>query len=188
MVTFFMSFDDVKKEVFAYLCELDTLVFTLESLYANPEVVAQMNQRAPAFFQQHQTLLIDKIFLELAKLFDPAAFGQNKNFSLKHLMELTPPSVDAAQLDAHWHQAKEALGKITTVRNKRICHNDCGLGHESISESLDTIKASMHEAKDLFQMCCGSAHHFFTRNRYPALALKQLLYADTASQVRSFAP
>lgn len=180
-----MNFDDVRKQVFPYLCELYTLVFTLQSLYADPEIVGQMNQRAPAFFQQHQTLLVDKIFLELAKLFDPAAYGKNKNFSLKHLMELTPPSVaDAAHLDSQWDKAKEALGKITTVRSKSICHNDCGLGHESISESLDTIKASMHEAKELFQMCCGSAHrHCFTPNVSPALTLKQWLSGGRASSV-----
>ena len=171
-----MKFDDVRKQVFACLCELDTLVFTLESLYADPEAVGQMNQRAPAFFQQHQTLLVDKIFLEIAKLFDPAAQGKNQNFSLKHLMKLTPSTVvDVSSLTVQWDRAKEALGKITAVRNKSICHNDCGLGSQDISESMDTVKASMHEAKTLFQMCCGSAQHRVTPNVSPALSLKQWL-------------
>lgn len=181
-----MSLDEVRKEVFEYLCKLDTLIFTLELLYADPVVVAQMNQRAPDFFQQHQTLLVDKIFLELAKLFDPVADrSKNFNFSLKLLMELTPPHVaGVTHLNSQWDKAKEALGKVTTVRNKSICHNDCGLGHESISESLATVKASMYEAKTLFQMCCGSAHHRFTPNVYPAKRLKKWLLDDGALSSR----
>jgi hypothetical protein len=173
----------MRKKLFQYLCDLETLVFTLESLYADPETVKRMNQRAPRFFQQHQMLLIDKIFLELAKLFDPEKQGKNENFSLKHLMKLTPASVaDASLLDLQWHKAKKALGNITTVRNKSICHNDCGLGHESISESLDTIKLSMIEAKKLFQMCCEPEHHRFTKDIYPARTLKQWLLSTDHPQ------
>lgn len=174
-----MNFDEVRKQVFAYLCELDTLVFTLESLYANPEVVAQMNQRAPDFFEQHQTLLVDKILLELAKLFDPVKDHKgNFNFSLQHLKELTPSTVKDAKLESQLEKAKDALGKIMTIRNKSICHNDCAPGAASVSESLDTVKAGIHEAKALFQMCCGSAHHRFTPNVTPALMLKQWLSCD----------
>jgi hypothetical protein len=58
-----MDFDGMRKQIFLYLGELETLVSTLEALYADCAVVGWMNQHASAFFQQHQSLLIDKIFL-----------------------------------------------------------------------------------------------------------------------------
>jgi hypothetical protein len=176
-----VDFDEVKKQVFSYLSELETLVYTLEALYADRAVVDWMNQHASAFFQQHQSLLIDRIFLELAKLFDPAEDRQkNQNFSLKHLMMLTPPSAaDEPSLNAQFSKAKEALGKIPTLRNKILCHNDCLHVNEDISESLQTIKTSLDEVKILFQMCCGTAHHRYTPDIYPTRTLKNWMSSST---------
>lgn len=175
-----MDFEGIRKQVHAYLSELETLVYTLEVLYADSAVVDWMNQHASAFFQQHQNLLVDKIFLELAKLFDSAEDRQgNQNFSLKHLMKLTPPTVvDEASLNAQFSKAKEALGKIPTLRNKVLCHNDCLQVNEGISESLQTIKMSLKETKILFQMCCGTAHHRFTPDISPARALKNWMSSN----------
>jgi AbiU2 len=169
-----MDFDGMRKQIFLYLDELETLVYTLEALYADCAVVGWMNQHAPAFFQQHQRLLIDKIFLELAKLFDPTEDRQkNQNFSLKHLMDLTSPSLaDRPSLDAQFGRAKKALGNIPNLRNKILCHNDCALGNKNISESLQTIKTSLDEVKILFQMCCEAAHYRFAPNTYPVRTLK----------------
>jgi hypothetical protein len=86
---------------------------------------------------------------------------------------------DSAKLKLQLKKAKDALGKIKTIRNKSICHNDCAPGAASVSESFVTVKAGIDEAKALFQMCCGSAHHHrFTPNVYPERMLKQWLSCD----------
>ena len=155
------------------------MIFTLEELYANAETVTLMNQRAGAFFQQHQSLLVDKIFLELAKLFDPAESGKNKNLSLKLLMILTPPSViDSQKLNHQLNVAEKALGKLKTVRNKSICHNDSIYGPARVSESMNTIKSSLKESKTLFQMCCGTEYHRFTPDIYPVRSMQRWLSRD----------
>ena len=175
-----MNFNEVRSQIYRYLASLETMIFTLEELYANAETVTLMNQRAGAFFQQHQTLLVDKIFLELAKLFDPAELGKNKNLSLKLLMSLTPPSVmDSQKLNHQLNVAETAVGKMKAVRNKSICHNDFDPNSAGLTAKMDEIKNSLKEAKTLFQICCGTEYHSFSPDISPARSLQQWLSPET---------
>ncbi|MBT0570013.1 hypothetical protein KIK84_06725 [Curvibacter sp. CHRR-16] len=169
-----VNYEDMRTSVFTFLCEIETLVYTLEEIYANSVLVDQLNNNAGAFFAQHQALLIDKIIIEIAKLFDPDEDRQgNKNVSLRHLVRLAPESTENQEiLNKQWGKAKLLCKKTLIIRHKVLCHNDCSLLDKNIGVPLSVIKETLVEVKLLFDMCCGSAHYRLKPNIYPARTLK----------------
>lgn len=152
-----MNFEKLRKNLYAKLCEIDTLVHSLEMLYTNAQTVTLMNDAAPAFFAQHQSLLIDKIFLEITKLYDPRGDKRGLNVSLPHLVEVVPqpPAALRQQLES----AKQSLGRLPEIRNKLLAHTDTAYVGNDLSESMTTVKEMLQVSRALFQMCCGEQHH-----------------------------
>jgi hypothetical protein len=183
-----MTFDLLKTQLFAKLCEVETLARTYEELYANPQVVARMNESASAFFVHYQILLANQLFLEIAKLFDPEKQGKNQNLSLPHLVKVSPfAHANEQMVNAQLELAKGALGRIPQLRNKFLAHNDLAHSGQAISESLATVKDALALAKALFQLCCGSEnYHRITGDYRPAKSLANFLnrtsLADQQSQ------
>jgi hypothetical protein len=170
-------FEKVRTALHSKLGEVATLLHTLEDLYTDTQVVARMNEYASAFFGQHQALLVDTLFLEIAKLFDPAQQGKNSNLSLPHLVKVSPfAHANEQVVKAQLELAKGALGRIPQLRNKFLAHNDLAHSGQAISESLATMKDALALAKALFQLCCGSENHHHIKGDYrPAKSLTNFL-------------
>lgn len=167
------------ENIFKYLCGIETYVHTIEELYADPEVVRLMSEHASAFFQQHQSLLVEKVFLEIAKLFDPAELGKSKNLSLEYLIEVSQ-YVNKDDLIDELKLLKARLKTLLILRNKFLCHNDRDFENLNISESLGAIKEVLADVKTLFHKSCGKNFHRFSVNIYPARQLKNWLVLSSA--------
>lgn len=174
-------YEKVRGGLFDKLCEISTLLYTFESLYADKQTVEWMNKHAAAFFAQHQILLVDKLFLELAKLFDPASQGKGErklqNLSLPQLMQVSCLDPDEVlRVEEQFALAKNALGRIPQLRNKVLAHNDLDHSGKLVSESLETMKNAFRHAKKVFDLCCTSkVYHRVLPNIYPAKSVANLV-------------
>lgn len=166
-----LSANDLRTAIAADIDHIDTLVHTFEHLYTNAETVELMNKVAPAFFEQHQELLTDSIFLKLVRLYDPKGDKRGLNVSLPHLVE----AIDKEELQTQLVEAKRNLGNLPTIRKKLIAHRDPEYIGNRLSESLGTVKAILQSSKDLFNACLLPDYRKFNPRKYPAIEVERLL-------------
>ena len=158
------------------LCDVGTLVHTLETLYMSSETVDLMNKAASSFFAQHQRMLVDTIFLELTKLYDPKGSRYGLNVSLPHLVDL----LERDDLTVQLVESRDSLGKLLLIRNKLIAHNDAKYIGSDESESLETVKDALQRSKDLFNACFSPNFDKLNPDRYPAKLLMAFLQSTAA--------
>lgn len=72
-LTLLLSNDGVAIAIYFKPLEINTLVLTMVNFYFNDNTLKLVNKAESYFFAQHQPLLIDKILLELAKLYGSAS-------------------------------------------------------------------------------------------------------------------
>ena len=167
--------NDLRMAIAAEIDYIDTLVYTLEHLYMSAESIELMNKVAPAFFEQHQELLTDSIFLKLVRLYDPKGDKRGLNVSLPHLVE----AIDKEVLQTQLVEAKRNLGNLPTIRKKLIAHGDTEYIGSRLSESLGTVKTILQSSKDLFNACLLPSHRKFNPCKDPAIEVERLLCNTT---------
>ncbi len=163
--------NELRAAIAAEIDYIDTLVYTLECLYTSTETIELMNKGAPAFFQQHQELLTDSIFLKLVRLYDPKGDKRGLNVSLPHLVE----SIGEQAIRTQLAEAERNLGCLPTIRKKLIAHGDTEYVGSCLSESLSTVKTVLQISKDLLNACFQPGYRKFNPCKYPAVEIKRLL-------------
>ncbi len=98
--------------------------YTLEKIFTNQRLVNNINTVAPNFFKHYQILLIDKIILELSKLFDNAKQNSGKNIGFKLLIESIQDDEKRMSLNKNFDSAKISISNLLKIRHKSIAHND----------------------------------------------------------------
>lgn len=135
----------------------------------SPERIRLLNEAASQFFGRAQTIFLDNIQLELAKLNDRAETGGRENLTLKKLMrdlEKVPPGPPSAFLDEAERLRTEYCKncrKIVRRRNRLIAHSDYdtalnrhaerleGATHQEIEEALMALVSFMRHIEGQFE-------------------------------------
>ena len=104
-----------------------------------------LNQAAPAFFRMVQDLLLQEIFLHIARITDPSASMGRKdrqNLTIQNLPELIEDIVTRKAVTALVEAATKKTNFARDWRNRHIAHRDLDL---ATSESATPLAAASME-------------------------------------------
>lgn len=119
---------------------------------------ALLQETAAQFFNDLNLVLIDHLFLQQAKLLDPATSGKDKhNLTTNYLLTLNWTPKTRARLTAANGTLMLFRDKIRTARNQLVAHTD--LKSRLGTLTLGTfLKADEHAFWEALQEFAGAAH------------------------------
>jgi len=174
--------------------------YTIRALYKeysylyedNKERLDLLNKTARDFFHNLQVILIERLFLDICKITDPASSRKNSNLTIKYILkEIEQDAKVNLGLDKLSNQIHKFRNLIDDARNKIIVHSDL----ETI-ESNKTLGMFSKIDNDEFwrnlQEFVNKIHmHYFKESyifdevidcgfnaKYLVLALKKAAYFD----------
>ncbi|MHB8413796.1 MAG: AbiU2 domain-containing protein [Acidiferrobacteraceae bacterium] len=108
-----------------YLYELDCLS-PQPTPELSEEIERTINSAAPHFFYMTRALLIDAIYLGIARLLDPARQGNNDNLTIQRVIEscTTAGTQEHTSALRHLSEARALFEPGREARNKILAHAD----------------------------------------------------------------
>lgn len=129
---------------------------------SSPEDIDLLNERGSSVFFLLQHLLLDNIALSFSKLTDPHEQRNNKNLSIKTLIQvLKEDSNDslANEIQERLKMLNDQCESFRTLRNKRIAHADFshalrvaeeplpGISRTQIEQALESLRDILNHAE-----------------------------------------
>ena len=145
----YMLYEKISMEIerIKYLLSELSVDLTLYSqLYGLEEAVEVLNQFNGLVFGRLQHCLIERIFIEFAKLMDKGRMGKNENLSLEYIIKKNNLENDQAVSD-RYDEIKDMYKKtnIKNYRNKLLSHNDVKSRLESVKIKVSITPNEAHE-------------------------------------------
>ncbi len=133
-----------------------------------------MNEIAPNFFAHTQSIYIDYIALEIAKLLDQGVMvSGDENLSLDRLVgELNEGSELREELERKLQSAEDRASNVVQLRHKRLAHNDREAHRNDFDDldfSYDDIERSLEAIGDFLN--CYRRHTGREHMAYSATAV-----------------
>jgi len=123
----------------------------------SPERADVLNATAPAFFASLETILVQDVVLELARMTDPPRSAGRDNLSLRKLPGLIEDLDLKAQVESTLATVVERCEPMRDWRNRRLAHRDLELATKTASEELAgvsraTIEAALESCRTLLNL------------------------------------
>ena len=132
-----------------------SLNFTVYSeLFDNTHSVSTLNNFHSFVFGNYQKCLVDALYLEIAKLFDPKG-NKDKNLSFLYIISLTNDN-NQAELKENFEELCTLFksSNLKTYRNKLLAHNDLkaiqGVKAAKPEVTTETLEILLEQCWSLF--------------------------------------
>lgn len=111
---------------------------TFTALYSKQDTVNLLNEAAGGFFELLQRVLLDDLYLGIARLADRPVNRHQSNVVLRSLLDAVPAQEAElrARLDAAVSAYEDAAKFADLIRHKRLAHRDQAVAYGS-SQALD---------------------------------------------------